>query len=264
MNLQLSDKRVLVTGSTAGIGFAIAKSFALEGANIHINGRSKSSVETAKQRILEAVPGAKVSGIDADLSTIEGFKKTIDAIPQIDILINNLGIFEPVNFFDTNDEDWDKMFQTNVVSGIRLARHYMPSMLERNWGRVIFISSESALQIPTEMIHYGLSKTAQLSLSNGLAQLTKGTGVTVNSILPGPTYSEGVEQFINDLAVKGNTTTSAVEKEFFSETRPLSLLQRFITTDEVAAMVTFISSPLAAATNGAAVRVDGGIIKGLQ
>lgn len=264
MKLSLANKKVLVSGSTAGIGYAIAKGFAQEGATVYVNGRNSNTVEQAVQRIRTEVPGAVVDGIAADLSTAEGFTSLSRELAEVDILVNNLGIFEPVSFFDTSDEDWYTMYNTNVVSGVRLTRFYMPKMLSKNWGRVIFISSESALQVPTEMIHYGMSKTAQLAVANGLAQLTKGTGVTVNSILPGPTYSEGVQKFIGDLAERGNTSTKEVEQQFFAETRPLSLLQRFITPDEVAATVLFVSSQWAAVTNGAAIKVDGGILKGLH
>lgn len=263
MDLQLNSKKVLVSGSTAGIGYAIAKGFAQEGAIVYLNGRTAAKVEEAVNKIIAEIPNAKVIGVAADLASAQGFEGLAGQIPEVDILINNLGIYEPVDFFDSTDEDWLKMFNVNVVSGIRLTRFYMPKMLQKNWGRVIFISSESAVQIPTEMIHYGMSKTAQVSIANGLAQLTKGTGVTVNSILPGPTYSEGVERFIGDLAAQQNTTTKAMEAQFFKETRPLSLLQRFITTDEVAAATLFLSSEWAAATNGAAMRVEGGILKGL-
>lgn len=264
MDLLLNNKTVLVSGSTAGIGYAIAKSFAKEGAIVYVNGRSEDKVGQAKSRILADVPDAKVNGIAADISTEEGFAKLTRELPEVDILVNNYGIYEPVSFFESTDEDWLKLFNLNVMTGVRLTRFYMPKMLGNNWGRVIFISSESALQIPTEMIHYGMSKTAQLSIANGLAQLTKGTGVTVNSILPGPTFSEGVERFIGDLATQSNTTVKEVEQQFFHDTRPLSLLQRFITPDEVAAAVVYASSGLAAATNGAAIRVDGGILKGLH
>jgi NAD(P)-dependent dehydrogenase (short-subunit alcohol dehydrogenase family) len=264
MDLQLKGKHVFVSGSSAGIGFAIAKRFAMEGAIVQLNGRGPGKVTEAINRIRKEVPNAQVTGIVGDLATSEGLQAVINSVSQIDILINNLGIFEPVNFFDSTDADWLKLFDINVMSGIRLTRHYMPGMIERNSGRVIFISSESALQIPTEMIHYGLSKTAQLSITNGLAQLTKGSGVTVNSVLPGPTFSEGVERFIGDLALQRNTTRKEVEQQYFTETRPLSLLQRFISPDEVAATVAFVSSPLAAATNGGAIRVDGGILKGLH
>ncbi|MDF7822221.1 SDR family NAD(P)-dependent oxidoreductase [Runella sp. MFBS21] len=263
MELFLKNKRVFVSGSTAGIGYAIAKGFAKEGATVYLNGRSAAKVEEAIANIISELPNAQINGIVADLATVEGFEKVSQELSEINILINNLGIYEPVPFFDSKDEDWLKLFDVNVMSGIRLTRFYMPKMLEKNWGRVVFISSESALQIPSEMIHYGMSKTAQLSISNGLAQLTKGTGVTVNSVLPGPTFSEGVEKFIGDLAAQQNATKKEIERQFFSETRPLSLLQRFITPEEVAATVLFVSSEWAAATNGAAIRVEGGILKGL-
>lgn len=264
MDLQLTNKKVFISGSTAGIGYAIAKAFAKEHAIVYINGRNADKVSTATNTIKAETGNEQVFGVTADLTTKSGFWKLSQELTDIDILVNNLGIFEPVDFFDSTDEDWTNMFDINVMSGIRLTRFYMQKMLENNWGRVIFISSESGLQIPTEMIHYGMSKTAQLSLTNGLAQLTKGTGVTVNSILPGPTFSEGAERFFSDLAVQGNKTIEEVEHQFFTETRPLSLLQRFISPDEVAATVAFVSSPWAAATNGATIRVDGGILKGLH
>jgi Dehydrogenases with different specificities (related to short-chain alcohol dehydrogenases) len=264
MDLQLTNKKVFISGSTAGIGYAIAKAFANENAIVYINGRNADKVSSATNKIKAETGNEQVFGITADLTTEAGFTKLSRELTDIDILVNNLGIFEPVDFFDSKDEDWTNMFDINVMSGIRLSRFYMRKMLENNWGRVVFISSESGLQIPTEMIHYGMSKTAQLSLTNGLAQLTKGTGVTVNSILPGPTFSEGAERFFSDLAAQGNKTIEEVEHQFFTETRPLSLLQRFISPDEVAATVAFVSSPWAAATNGASIRVDGGILKGLQ
>ncbi len=264
MDLQLTNKKVFISGSTAGIGYAIAKAFANENAIVYINGRNADKVANAKNNIIQETGNEQVFGITADLTTEAGFAKLYRELTEVDILINNLGIFEPVDFFDSKDEDWTKMFDINVMSGVRLSRFYMPKMLANNWGRVVFISSESGLQIPTEMIHYGMSKTAQLSLTNGLAQLAKGTGVTVNSVLPGPTFSEGAERFFGDLATQRNMTIEEVEHQFFTETRPLSLLQRFISPDEVAATVAFVSSPLAAATNGAAMRVDGGILKGLH
>lgn len=264
MDLLLNNKKVLVSGSTTGIGFAIAKGFAKEGAIVYVNGRTREKVDQAASKIMAEMPAAQVSGIAADLSSAQGFDDLAKEIPEVDILVNNIGIYEPVPFFESKDEDWLKLFDVNVMSGVRLTRFYLPKMLEKNNGRVLFVSSESALQIPTEMIHYGMSKTAQLSIANGLAQLTKGTGVTINSVLPGPTYSEGVERFISDLAEQNKTTIKEVEHQFFAETRPLSLLQRFITPDEVAGAVLYLSSPLAAATNGAAIRVDGGILKGLH
>jgi NAD(P)-dependent dehydrogenase (short-subunit alcohol dehydrogenase family) len=264
MDLLLNNKKVLVSGSTTGIGYAIAKGFAKEGATVYLNGRSESNVNDALKRLSSEVSSAKVTGVVADLATEEGFTKLTKELSAVDVLVNNLGIYEPVDFFESTDTDWQKLFEINILSGVRLTRFYMPAMLKKNWGRVVFISSESAIQIPTEMIHYGMSKTAQLSIANGLAQLTKGTGVTVNSVLPGPTYSAGVERFIGDLAKQKNLSTKEVEHQFFAETRPLSLLQRFITTDEVAGAVLYVSSELAAATNGAAIRVDGGILKGIH
>lgn len=264
MDLKLKNKKVLVTGSTTGIGYAIAKSFASEGATVYLNGRTRSNVKDALTSITNEIPDSKVTGVVADLTTEHGFNKLIEEVPQVDILINNLGIYEAVDFFESKDEDWNKMFEINVLTGIRVTRFYMPKMLKDNWGRVVFISSESGIQIPTEMIHYGMSKTAQLSIANGLAQLTKGTGVTVNSVLPGPTFSEGVERFIGELAEQRNQSTQVVEQQYFSETRPLSLLQRFITPDEVASAVVYVSSELAAATNGAAISVNGGILKGIH
>lgn len=264
MNLQLNNKTVLVSGSTAGIGFAIAKAFAFEGATVYINGRNANKVKEAVQNVQKETSNNEVYGIVADLSTISGFDHLISAVPDVDILINNLGLFEPVSFFESKDEDWEKLFNINVMSGVRLTRFYMPKMLQKNWGRVVFISSESGLQVPTEMIHYGMSKTAQLSITNGLAQLTRGTGVTVNAILPGPTFTDGAERFFGELAEQRNITIKEVEQQYFAETRPLSLLQRFITPEEVAATTVFISSQAAAATNGAAIKVDGGILKGIH
>lgn len=264
MDLQLNNKTVLVSGSTTGIGYAIAKGFAKEGATVYINGRTDKGVDDALNRLKNEATNANVTGIVADLTTEEGFNHLVKVVAEVDILVNNLGVYEPVDFFESTDEDWLKLFNINVMSGIRLTRFYMSKMMKKNWGRVLFISSESAIQIPTEMIHYGMSKTAQLSIANGLAQLTKGTGVTVNSILPGPTFSEGVERFIGDLAEQKKLTPKEVEHQFFAETRPLSLLQRFITPDEVAGAVLYVSSEWAAATNGAAIRVDGGILKGIH
>lgn len=263
MDLLLKNKRVFISGSTAGIGYAIAKEFANEGAIVYLNGRNGSKVTDALSQIKREVTGAQAFGIVADLATLEGYEILTQELPQVDILINNLGLYKPVPFFESQDKDWLELFMINVMSGVRLARFYMPHMLTKNWGRIVFISSESALQIPTEMIHYGMSKTAQLSIANGLAQLTKGTGVTVNSVLPGPTYSDGVERFIGELAQQRNRTPKDVEQQYFNETRPLSLLQRFISPEEVAATVLYVSSQQAAATNGAAIRVDGGILKGL-
>ncbi len=261
MDLQLNDKRALVTGSTAGIGLAIATGLAREGAAVVVNGRAKQRTEAASDHIRRAVAGAKVSGIAADLATAEGTEALLRQLPAVDILVNNVGIFEPKAFGEIPDSDWRRFFEVNVMSGVRLSRTYLPGMIQRNWGRIVFISSESGINIPVEMIHYGVTKTAQLALARGLAETTAGTSVTVNSVLPGPTRSEGVGKFVEDLARTQNKPVAEVEAGFFKTARPTSLLQRFATTEEVAAMVTFVCSPLAAATNGAALRVDGGVVR---
>ena len=258
MDLQLDGKTALVTGSTAGIGLAIAQSLAREGARVIVNGRTQVRVDAALDKL---PPGA--SGLAADLGTAAGAAAAIERYPAVDILINNLGIFEPKPFEDIPDDDWLRFFEVNVMSGVRLSRHYLPRMKAAGWGRIIFISSESGIQIPTEMIHYGFTKTAQLAISRGLAETTAGTGVTVNSVLPGPTNSEGVGAFVSQLAAQGSTTRESVERDFFRSGRPSSLLQRFATPEEVAAMVTFVASPLSSATNGAALRVDGGVVRSI-
>ncbi|NMG05819.1 SDR family oxidoreductase [Brasilonema sp. UFV-L1] len=261
MDLKLHGKSALVSGSTAGIGFAIAQGLAQEGASVTITGRSSQRVEQAIASLLHSNPQAKVSGIVADLAKKEGAEQVFQQVPSIDILVNNLGVYEPKAFSDITDEDWFNIFEANVLSGVRLSRHYLPKMLERNWGRIIFISSESAIQIPVEMIHYGMTKTAQLSVARGLAQSTVGTQVTVNSVLAGPTRSEGVEDFVAKIAKDNGITSNEVEADFFKNVRPTSLIKRFATTDEVAAMVVYLSSPVSSATNGAALRVDGGVVQ---
>lgn len=261
MDLQLKDKLALVTGSTAGIGFAAASLFAREGAEVVINGRSRKRVDEAVERIRRENKDARIKGIAADLGAVEGFGLLAGLIPAVDILVNNLGIYEAKPFTEIDDRDWLRIFEVNVLSGVRLSRLYLPKMLEKNWGRIVFISSESALQVPVEMIHYGVTKTAQISLARGLAEMTAGTKVTVNSVLPGPTRSEGVERFLQDLAKIQKTDEAAVEGEFFRSIRPTSLLKRFATPQEVAAMVVYLCSPLASATNGAALRVDGGVVR---
>ncbi|MGH7998265.1 MAG: SDR family NAD(P)-dependent oxidoreductase [Brasilonema sp.] len=261
MDLKLHGKSALVSGSTAGIGFAIAQGLAQEGASVSITGRSLERVEQAIAKIQHSNPEAKVSGIVADLAKKEGAEKVFQQVPSIDILVNNLGVYEPKAFSDITDEDWFDIFEANVLSGVRLSRHYLPKMLEQNWGRIIFISSESAIQIPVEMIHYGMTKTAQLSVARGLAQSTVGTQVTVNSVLAGPTRSEGVDEFVAKMAKDSGISSSEVEADFFKNVRPTSLIKRFATTDEVAAMVVYLSSPVASATNGAALRVDGGVVQ---
>jgi NAD(P)-dependent dehydrogenase (short-subunit alcohol dehydrogenase family) len=263
MNIDLSGKIALVTGSTAGIGFAIAKGLAGSGAEVVLNGRSKDRVDAAVTKLGHAVAGAKVRGISADIATAAGCKQLTAALPEVDILINNAGIFEPKDFFEIPDEDWSRFFDVNVMSGVRMSRAYMPGMLKRDWGRIVFISSESGLNIPTEMIHYGMTKTAQLAIARGLAQLTRGTGVTVNSVLPGPTMSEGVETFVKDLAKQNGEPLDQAAANFVKQNRPTSLLQRFAGVDEVANMVVYAASKEASATNGAALRVEGGIINSI-
>jgi NAD(P)-dependent dehydrogenase (short-subunit alcohol dehydrogenase family) len=261
MKIDLSGKTALVTGSTSGIGHAIAKGLAAAGASVAVNGRTQAKVDAAVGALAKAVPGSKVRGIAADVSTAAGCKTLVAALPDVDILINNAGIFEPKGFFDIPDEDWTRFFEVNVMSGVRLSRAYLRGMLKRNWGRVVFISSESALNIPKEMIHYGVSKTAQLAVSRGLAELTRGTAVTVNSVLPGPTMSEGVETFVNDLAKQNGQSVEEAASQFVKQFRPTSLLQRFASVEEIANMVVYVSSKEASATNGAALRAEGGIIQ---
>jgi NAD(P)-dependent dehydrogenase (short-subunit alcohol dehydrogenase family) len=263
MDLQLRDKTAFISGSTAGIGYAIAKLLLQEGATVIINGRTQESVDKAIAELKESNPNAKLSGIPADFSNKQEVENLINQLPDVDILINNVGIFEPKPFEEIPDEDWFRFFDVNVMSGVRLSRFAFPKMLAKNWGRIIFISSESAIFIPDEMIHYGMTKTAQLAISRGLAELTKGTNVTVNAVLPGPTKSRGSSDFINDLARQQNSTFEEMEKQFFQNMRPTSLLQRFASTEEVANMVVYLVSPLAAATNGAAVHVEGGLVKSI-
>ncbi|MFO1206968.1 MAG: SDR family oxidoreductase [Burkholderiales bacterium] len=263
MNLQLEGKSALVTGSTLGIGFAIARALAREGATVTVNGRTEARVTEAVGKLRAEVKGAAVSGVTADLGTVAGAAQLTAARPDVDVLVNNVGIFEPKAFEDIPDADWLRFFEVNVMSGVRLSRHYLPRMKARNWGRVIFISSESAINIPAEMIHYGMTKTAQLSISRGLAETTAGTGVTVNAVLPGPTASEGVATFVEQLARESGMTPAQTEQEFFRSARPSSLLKRFILPDEIATTVAYLCSPLASATNGAAVRVEGGCVRSM-
>jgi len=261
MKIDLSGKTALVTGSTSGIGHAIAKGLAATGAGVVVNGRAQAKVDAAAAALAKAVPGSKVRGIAADVSTADGCRALLAALPDVDILINNAGIFEPKGFLDIPDEDWSRFFDVNVMSGVRLSRAYLPQMLKRNWGRIVFISSESALSIPKEMIHYGMTKTAQLAVSRGLAEMTRGTAVTVNSVLPGPTMSEGVETFVRDLAKQSGQSVEEAASQFVKQFRPTSLLQRFAGVEEIANMVVYISSKQASATNGAALRAEGGIIQ---
>jgi NAD(P)-dependent dehydrogenase (short-subunit alcohol dehydrogenase family) len=263
MDLGLRHKLVLVTGSTAGIGFASARLFAREGARVVVNGRSEGRVNEAAAKLQAEVKGADVQGVVADLASMHGAQKLLREVPEVDVLVNNAGIFEPKAFEEISDGEWTTMFETNVMSGVRLARHYLPRMLHRGSGRIVFVSSESALQIPVEMIHYGMTKTAQLAIARGLAERTKGTGVTVNSVLPGPTGSEGVKEFVRRLAAQRGVSVDEQEREFFANARPTSLLARFATPEEVANMIVYVSSAAASATNGAALRVDGGVVRAI-
>ena len=263
MNLELDGKLALVTGSTAGIGYAIAEALAREGARVIVNGRTTKRVEQAIKQIRSAVPQAPLETLAADLGNAEGVRAAIQQFPEVEILVNSLGIFEPKTFEQIPDEDWFRFFEVNVMSGVRLSRAYLPGMRKRNWGRILFISSESAVQIPAEMIHYGMTKTAQLAISRGLAETTAGTGITVNTVLPGPTASEGVNVFVDDLAKSAKKERAAIEADFFRNIRPSSLLQRFARPDEVAALVTFLCSPLSSATNGSALRADGGVVRSI-
>ena len=263
MDLQLAGKLALVTGSTAGIGYSIAETLAAEGARVIVNGRTDQRVREACDRIRAAHPAAHLESLPLDLSTPGAVSQTTHRFPELDILVNNLGIYEPKPFEEITDEDWHKIIEVNFMSGVRLSRHYLPRMRFEDWGRIIFISSESAVNIPVEMIQYGVTKTMQVALARGLAETTAGTGVTVNSVLAGPTRSEGVEGFIENMAKSKNVSVSQVEEEFFKNVRPSSLLQRFATTAEVATMVAYLCSPLAAATNGAAVRAEGGLLRSI-
>jgi NAD(P)-dependent dehydrogenase (short-subunit alcohol dehydrogenase family) len=264
MNLKLEGKTALVTGSTAGIGLAIAKLLAGEGARVIVNGRTQERVEQALAEIRRAFsPSQKIESLAVDLSTAPGVIQAIERFPSVDILVNNLGMYGPKPFEEISDAEWQTIIETNFMSGVRLSRHYLPKMKLANWGRIIFISSESGVNIPVEMIHYGVTKTMQIALARGLADTTTGTGVTVNTVLAGPTRSEGVEKFVKDMASSRNVTPETVEEEFFKNVRPSSLLQRFATPEEVAALVTYVASPLASATNGAALRAEGGVVRSI-
>jgi NAD(P)-dependent dehydrogenase (short-subunit alcohol dehydrogenase family) len=258
MDLGLGGKTALVTGSTAGIGFAIAQELAAEGAKVIVNGRTQRRVDEAVARI-----GRGAIGVAADAGTAEGIRAMIEAQPNVDILVNNVGIFSAKPYDQLTDEDWLRTFETNVLSGVRLSRHYLPRMVKRGFGRVLFISSESGLQIPVEMIHYGMTKTAQLAVARGLAESVAGTGVTVNAVLPGPTRSEGAGAFLDEVAKQRGITAEEMEREFFRHMRPTSLLQRFETPEEIAHLCTYLASPLASGTTGSAVRVDGGVVRSI-
>lgn len=259
MDLKLKDKLALVSGSTKGIGLAIVKALAGEGARVIVNGRSNSSIVEAVGSIRSALPGAKLEGFAGDLATAAEAEELVRRFPRVDILVNNLGIYEPRPFGEISDEEWRRFFDVNVLSAVRLSRAYLPAMKERNWGRIVFISSESGIQIPAEMIHYGMTKTALLAVSRGIAETCAGTGVTANAVLPGPTRSAGVEDFVTKLSE--GRPFAEFEREFFEKVRPTSLLKRFASPDEVAALVAYVCSPLSSATNGAALRVDGGVVR---
>ena len=260
MDLGLSGKHALVTGSTAGIGYALAKGLAAEGVSVVITGRTQANVDAALKRLREAVPEAKVTGIAADCATAAGAKAVFDRVPELDVLVNNLGIYGRKPAFEIDDAEWQRFFEVNVMSGIRFTRHYAPGMARRGWGRVLFVSSESALNIPKEMIHYGMTRTAQLSVSHGFAMELAGTGVTVNALLPGPTHTENTDRMRAERAKSSGITVAEIEAAFFRDMRPTSLIRRFTTSDEVAALDVYLCSEAASGTSGAAMRVDGGVV----
>ncbi|HEY6490632.1 MAG: SDR family oxidoreductase [Terracidiphilus sp.] len=262
MDLKLTGKTALVTGSTAGIGFAIARTLAREGAHVWVNGRTQQRVDAAIASIQAGLPSATVAGIAADFASGDAATASVTSrLPRVDILVNNVGIFDVQPFLEIPDAEWYRFFEVNVMSGVRLSRHYLKGMLEKNWGRILFISSESAVQIPVEMVHYGMTKTAQVAIARGIAESVAGSGITVNSILAGPTASEGAGAFVESMARQQNKTTQQIEKEFFEKARPSSLLRRFATTDEVAALVAYVAGEPSSATNGSALRVDGGVVR---
>jgi NAD(P)-dependent dehydrogenase (short-subunit alcohol dehydrogenase family) len=261
MNLDLSGRTALVSGSTAGIGLATAKGLAGIGARVIVNGRTKERVDAACASILAEYPQAAVDDAAFDLSTATGIADTVAAHPNVDVLVNSLGIFEPKAFTEIPDADWFRLFETNVMSGVRLSRAYLPHMIAQNWGRIVFVSSESAINIPAEMVHYGVTKAAELAVARGIAETVAGTSITVNSVLPGPTKSEGVGTFITQVAAPRNMSAEEAERMFFRDLRPASLLKRFASVDEIANMIVYLGSPAASATTGSAVRVDGGVVK---
>jgi NAD(P)-dependent dehydrogenase (short-subunit alcohol dehydrogenase family) len=263
MDLGLKGKLAVVSGSTAGIGLAIATTLAREGARVVINGRTAERVKTAAERIRMELRGAEVTEVASNLGTPEGIAALVEQVPSADILVNNLGIFDPKPFLDIPDSEWLRFYEVNVMSGVRLTRHYLPGMLEKKWGRVIFISSESGQQIPAEMVHYGMTKTAQIAIARGVAESVAGSGVTVNSVLAGPTASEGVGDFVQSMARSRGVSPAQIEKEFFETVRPSSLLMRFETTDEIAAIVAFVASTQSVGINGAAVRAEGGVVRSI-
>jgi NAD(P)-dependent dehydrogenase (short-subunit alcohol dehydrogenase family) len=264
MDLQLKDKKAVVTGGTGGIGFSIAASLAAEGVQVVITGRTQDSVDRALSELNSSVGNAaRVTGVAADVGTAEGAKALVNAVPETDILVNNLGIYEAKQFASIEDADWLRLFEVNVMSGVRASRAYLPAMLEKNWGRIIFISSESGIMTPPDMIHYGMTKSAQLAISRGLAETTKGTAVTVNSVLPGPTLSANIMDFLRSVSEHPDADEHALEAEFFAKHRQSSLLQRLITPEEIAHLVTYLASPLSSATNGSAVHAEGGLVRSI-
>ncbi|MEC5143255.1 SDR family oxidoreductase [Chitinophaga sp. 212800010-3] len=260
MNLQLENKNVFISGSTQGIGFAIAQKLLSEGAHVIINGRHSQKVNSSVEKLTSEFPAARVSGIAADFSKVNEIENLLHQLPKIDVLVNNIGIFNIKPFADISDDEWEEIFQVNVMSGVRLSRKIMHDMLERNWGRIIFISSESAINVPADMIHYGMTKTAMLAVSNGLSKLTKGTAVTVNTILGGPVYSEGVATAVEHIATTNGLPVNDIKNQIMKTNKPDSLIDRFIETSEIANVVSFLASPLSVAINGAAIRVDGGAV----
>lgn len=263
MDLQLEGKTVFISGSTSGIGFATARILLKEGAEVIINGRTSEGVKKALRKLEKQVPGASINGIPADFNDPKAIRSLLQKLPQIDILINNVGIYKSGSFIDSNDEEWYHQFEVNIMSGVRLSRYCLPKMLANNWGRILFISSECAFLVPGDLIAYSMTKAAMLSISRGLAQLTKGTNVTVNSVIPGSTLSEGAEHFLDNLAQEEKKTKEEVERDFFTNVRTSSLLQRFATVEEVANTITYLASPISSATNGSAIKIDGGSTGGI-
>ncbi|MDX7952013.1 SDR family oxidoreductase [Lichenihabitans sp. Uapishka_5] len=259
MKIDLSGKTALVTGSTEGIGFAAAKGLAEAGAAVVVNGRTQGKTEAAAARI-----GGQARAVAADVADPAGFAALVEALPHVDILVSNAGIFQPADFFETDDALWDRHWQVNVMAGVRLARHYLPGMAERKWGRFIMLASESAFNIPVEMIHYGVSKTADVAVARGLAKRMAGTGVTVNSVLPGPTLSDGVGTMLKDEQARTGKSLEDVAADFVNTHRPTSIIRRAATVEEVANMIVYVASPQASATTGAALRVDGGVVDTLM
>lgn len=261
MNLELNQKKAFISGSTQGIGFAIAQQLLEEGAEVIINGRQKEKTEQAVSVLQQKFPAGKVSGLPTDFSKKEEVENLLQQLNDIDILINNVGIFELKDFENISDEEWLNIFEINVMSAVRLSRHIFAKMLEKNWGRILFISSESGVNIPGNMIHYGMTKASMMAISNGLSKLTKGTEVTVNTILGGPTYSDGVASTVEHFAKLQNISIEQMKNAIVQQTNPDSLLQRFIEPREIAHLATYLSSPLSVATNGASLRADGGVLK---